>query len=76
MLKHIDLFYFISGIIAGAIILYVYKAEKKVIIKYPHPDTVNKQIYRDINNICYKFNVKEVDCDEHAGKITEYPLQE
>ena len=76
MLKHIDFLYFIAGIIAGAIILYVYQGEKKVIIKYPHPETVNKNIYRDTNGICYKFNSKEVDCNEYAGKITEYPLQE
>jgi hypothetical protein len=76
MLKHIDWLYFITGIVAGSILVYVYIPEKKVIVKYPHPETINANIYRDTNGVCYKFNSKEVSCSDYADKMIPYPLQE
>jgi hypothetical protein len=75
MIKHIDWKYLLLGIIIGSIIIVVYKPEKREVIKYPHPDNVGKLIYKDTNDSCYKFKVREVNCNDNADKMIQYPIQ-
>ena len=76
MIKHIDWKFLIIGIIAGFIIIYTYNGDKKEIVKFPHPDTAGKLVYKDNNNTCYTFKVKEVDCEKVADKMIPYPFQD
>jgi hypothetical protein len=75
MLKYLNLKFLIAGIAIGIIILYVYNGDKAEIVKFPHPENVGKLVYKDNNNLCYKFKAKEVDCAENADKIETYPFQ-
>jgi hypothetical protein len=62
-------FNFFAFIIAFAIgILYVYVSapKPKIIIKYPTPFNADKIVYKNENDICYKYKVEEVKCNDKA----------
>ena len=62
-------FNFFAFIIAFAIgIFYVYIAtpKPKIVIKYPTPYNSNKIVYRNDNDICYKYKVVEINCTENS----------
>lgn len=75
MLKHFSLFPFIAGLIVGTFVLFFFKAEPVVIMKYPHPTNVDGRTYKDKNDICYRYMSKEVGCDQNEGMLKQYPLQ-
>jgi len=62
-------FNYLAFIIAFGIgILYVYLSapKPKIIIKYPTPYNVNKVIYKNENDICYKYIAEEIKCNDKA----------
>lgn len=62
-------FNFLAFIIAFAIgIFYVYIStpKPKIVIKYPTPYNSNKIVYRNDNDVCYKYIVEEVKCTDKA----------
>ena len=72
--KH--LFYiipFIIGIIAGIILLYIFKDQRLEIVDYPKVN--DNTIYTDANGIKFQYNTKEVNCDENENNLHSYPLQ-
>ena len=57
---------FILAFICG-IIYVIYDAPKpKIVIKYPTPYNVNKNVYRGLTDECYKFQVQEVKCTDNT----------
>jgi hypothetical protein len=72
--KH--LFYilpFIIGIIAGIILLYIFKGQRLEIVDYPKAN--DNRIFTDANGIKFKYSTKEVNCDENEKTLRDYPLQ-
>jgi hypothetical protein len=62
-------FNFLVFIIAFAIgILFVYLStpKQKIIIKYPNPYNTDKIVYRDYNDMCYKYKAEEIKCNSNA----------
>ncbi len=62
-------FNFFAFIIAFAIgILYVYVSAPKprIIIKYPTPLNADKIVYKNENDICYKYKAEEVKCTDKS----------
>jgi len=62
-------FNFIAFFIAFAIgILFIYLSspKQKIIIKYPTPYNSNKIVYKNENDICYKYDVEEIKCSDNA----------
>lgn len=74
MLKHIRPFYLLIGIIIGVIAILFINPEKSVIFKYPTPDNSGKLIYKDKNNVCYKYSANAVDCDKNEARLKDFPL--
>ena len=75
MFGHFRIIPFIIGAAIGSVLLYFYKPERQIIKLYPHPsETVNK-VYRDHNEVCYKYTSHEVDCDANEATLKEYPIQ-
>mgnify|MGYP006272949315 CR=1 FL=1 len=66
---------FLLGLLVGGVLLLFFKPAKPIIYKYPHPKTIERLIYRDVNGACYSYNVSEVDCDKNESSLKEYPLQ-
>ena len=75
MLKHIRCLPFIGGIIVGVLLLMFYKAPRRTILEYPHPQNVNERVYRDNNGVCYKYSAKKVSCDSNEATLKQYPIQ-
>ncbi len=74
MLKHIQLIPFIIGIVIGIIGFLFMKPDQNVTYKYPTPQDNGKTIYKDKNGVCYRYQVKEVDCDKNESKLKDFPL--
>ena len=71
MIERTFKFNYLAFIIAfGVGILYVYLSapKPKIIIKYPTPYNVNKVVYKNENDICYKYNAEEIMCNDKAIK--------
>jgi len=67
-------FNFLAFIIAFAIgMLFVYLSAPKprIIIKYPTPYNADKIVYKNENDICYKYKVNEIKCTD---KSIEQPI--
>jgi hypothetical protein len=74
MLKHIRLIPLIIGLILGIIAVFFVKPQQNIIYSYPTPETSGKTIYKDKNNVCYKYSAKEVDCDKNESRLKDFPL--
>jgi hypothetical protein len=75
MLKHIRCIPFTVGVLVGVAVLLFYKAPRKVVYEYPHPQNVNDRVYRDENGVCYKYNSQKVGCDANEATLKQYPIQ-
>lgn len=50
----------------GIFYVYISSPKPRIIIKYPTPFNANKVFYKSDEDVCYKYNVKEVKCDSSA----------
>ena len=50
----------------GMIYVYISSPKPRVIIKYPTPYNANKIVYKNDNDMCYKYKVEEVKCTANA----------
>jgi hypothetical protein len=73
MFKFIEPFYFFISLFIGMFFVYILAPIPDIIIKYPLPNDVNNIIYKDENDMCYKYDVKAVDCDKND--IHEFDIQ-
>ena len=55
--------------------MYVLKPSPVVIYKYPTMDNAGKVIYKDRNDVCFKYHADTVDCDKNESRLALYPLQ-
>lgn len=75
MFGYIDPFYFFVALFIGMFITYISTPTPDVIIKYPTPENVGKIIYKDNADVCYKYEMQEVDCPIDKSKIKKIKLQ-
>ena len=76
MFKHFEMIPFLVGLGFGLVLLLFWKQKPDVVNAYPHPTNVEKNVYRDPNGVCYKYQSKEVNCDENENTLKQYPIQE
>lgn len=74
MISHIKIFPLVLGLVIGVVAVFFIKPEQTVIYKYPTPETAGKEIYKDKNGICYKYNAKNLDCDKNESRLKDFPL--
>jgi hypothetical protein len=68
-------FYLIMGLGIGIFVVYILKPAPMMINKYPNIENAGKVIYRDRNGACFKYETKEVKCDEVEDKLKPYSFQ-
>lgn len=73
--NRIQFFPLLVGLAVGLFCVYVLKPAAVVIVKYPNLENAGQVVYRDRNGACFKYDVKEVDCDKEEDRIKPYPLQ-
>lgn len=74
MFNHVKVAPLLLGLILGIIGILFIKPEQTVTYKYPTPENAEKTIYKDKNGVCYRYTAKEVNCDQHEGRLKEFPL--
>lgn len=57
---------FIIGFTVGILYVYISTPKARIITKYPTPYNSDKNIYKNENDVCYKYQVEEVKCDKTA----------
>ena len=76
MIKNfIDFPVFLVSLAIGLLFVYLNESPKRVIYIYPTPNNVNKFIYRDNANNCFKYEKSDVKCPSNDKDITEIPIQ-
>ena len=68
-------FVFVGGLLVGIFVVCVIRLKAKEVVRYPHPSNSETTVYRDKNNVCFKFKTQEVSCSENKDKVVQYPLQ-
>jgi hypothetical protein len=58
----INWFSFFFAFLLGVIYVYISSPPIRSIIKYPTPYNVNKIVYKNHNQQCYKYSAEEVKC--------------
>ena len=71
---YIDPLAFFIALFIGIFLTYIYAPPKKIIIQWPTPENAGKVIYRDTEDVCYKYKANEVDCPEDITAITPHDV--
>ena len=66
---------FIVSLAIGIFFVYISEPENKVLLIYPNPDNVNKYLFKDKTDTCYKYKSSEIKCPERKSLIMKYPIQ-
>jgi len=78
MLDQIRIVYFVIAFSVGIAYVYATSPKPQVVMKFPSPTNIDKVMYKDNSDSCYKYNVEEVKCDdvEDSSKIKSQPVME
>lgn len=68
---HFNIFSFIIAFAIGIMYVFVNSPKPKYIIKYPTPYNIERNVYKGLDDQCYKFKIKEVNC---SAKYIEQPI--
>lgn len=66
---------FLISFAIGIFFAYISDPEQKVIYIYPSPDNVDKFVYKDQADNCFKFAYDEVGCPLDAKDMGNIPTQ-
>jgi hypothetical protein len=61
-----NIFAFLIAFSLGILFVYLSAPKPRLIIKYPTPYNADKIVYRNENDICYKYKVNEVKCTDNS----------
>ena len=62
----IDPMIFFISLAVGLFFGYVTAKTPRIVFKYPTPYNANKIVYRNDNDICYKYKVDEIKCTDNT----------
>ncbi len=54
-------FYLALGLFLGILVLYTNKPSPKIILKRPTPDNLDGTVYKDDDNVCYKYKRQYIE---------------
>ena len=74
-MKFINIPVFIISLAIGLFVTYVTSEPTKSIFVYPNPDNIDKLLYKDKADNCFKFKAEEVKCPEDTNQIRSYNIQ-
>jgi len=60
--KYLNIKLFIVSLSVGLLYIYLSEEYKKVILIYPTPDNINKYLYKDKADSCFKYELSKVTC--------------
>ena len=65
----------VAGLALGCYLVFGYKVPKRDVFIYPHPTNNKDTVFKDTAGACYKYESKEVNCDEHEQTLQQFPVQ-
>ena len=74
-MKFINIPVFIISLAIGLFVTYVTSEPTKSIFVYPNPDNIDKLLYKDKADNCFKFKANEMKCPEDTNQIRSYNIQ-
>ena len=75
--KYIKLEAFIISFAIGILYVYLVQPKKEVVYRFPNPNNIDKLVYTDKNETCYKYDVKEKNCNQLSKtEIESQPIVE
>lgn len=75
--QYIKLEYFIISFAIGILYVYLVQPKKEIVYRFPNPNNINKLIYTDKNETCYKYKVVEKKCEQlDNSQIQSQPIVE
>jgi len=75
LFDYINFKFFLISLSIGLFFVYIIDVPKKVIYLSPTIDNVEKVIYKDNSDNCYKYKPLEVKCPSNPDKIEKVKLQ-
>jgi hypothetical protein len=75
ILSYVSFPVFMISFAIGLFFIYILGPKTKKIYIYPSPENVDKILFKDKADNCFKFNPVEVECPTDESKITTIPIQ-
>lgn len=58
----VSFLYMFYGFLFGLLVMGLFYKKQKIIIQYPTPTNVNKIVYRDLEDKCFKYKAIRTKC--------------
>jgi hypothetical protein len=75
ILEYISFRVFMVSFAIGLFFVYVYGPEMKTIYIYPSPENIDKIIFKDKADNCFRYEANEVECPKNNSILSKIPLQ-
>jgi hypothetical protein len=75
ILNYISLPAFLISFAIGVFFIYILGPDMKSIIIYPSPENVDKVLFKDNAENCFKYKQTEVECPSDKSLISSVPIQ-
>lgn len=66
MFEKLNVYLLIGSFAIGMLFVYMMPPKYEVVMKFPNVYNVDDMVYRDQNNLCYKYKYVEVPCTSDA----------
>jgi hypothetical protein len=73
--KFINIPVFIITLALGIMAVYVTTSPLRKIIVYPTPDNIDKLLYKDRTDACFKYEQEKVTCPANKDEVYQIPVQ-
>ena len=73
--KYISLQVFLISFAIGVFFIYILGPDMKTIYIYPTPENVDKFLFKDKADNCFKYDAVQVKCPTDRSLLNEIPLQ-
>jgi len=75
LLNYISITVFFISFAIGLFFIYVLGPEMKKVYIYPSPENVNKVLFKDKADNCFRFEEEVVECPKDESMISTIPIQ-
>jgi hypothetical protein len=75
ILEYISFRVFMVSFAIGLFFVYIYGPEMKTIYIYPSPENIDKIIFKDKADNCFRYEANEIECPKDNSILSKIPLQ-
>lgn len=75
ILNYISIPVFLISFVIGLFFVYIFGPEMKTIYIYPSPENVDKILFKDKADNCFRFEPQETECPKDASLLSSIPIQ-